>query len=161
MATCVLDTSICVDLSNAGILNLAFRLPHRFLLPDAIASECGHPTEDELVQAGAQIVSLSSKHIALVADYAGRFKGPSTNDLFALSYSKIEGHVLLTGDKSLRSAADAENVPVHGVLWLLDELVSGTVLSAADAIVALNRMRNTGSWLPADECEKRIRRWSK
>jgi predicted nucleic acid-binding protein len=85
----------------------------------------------------------------------------TSNDLLALSYSKIEGHVLLTNDKSLRSAAKTENVPFHGVLWLLDELVSENVLSGADAMVALNKMRDTGSRLPAEECEKRIRRWSK
>jgi hypothetical protein len=78
MATCVLDTSICVDLSNAGILNLAFRVPHRFLLPDAIAAECGHPTEEQLVEAGAVLVSLTSEHIALVLTYSARFTGPSS-----------------------------------------------------------------------------------
>jgi hypothetical protein len=150
-----------VDLSNAGILNVAFKVPHRYLLPDAIAEECGGPTTDELVEAGAVIVSLTEQHIALVADYSGRFKGPSRKDLFALSYSKIEGHLLLTSDKPLRSAAESERVPVHGVLWLLDELVSASVLSGAEAIVALNKMRDTGSWLPVNECEIRIRRWSK
>ena len=161
LETCVLDTSVCIDLYNGGVLNLAFRLSHDLLLPDAIAHECVTPTLEELKNAGATLISLSAEHVALVETYSTKYRGPSIADLFALSYSKTEGRTLLTGDKKLREAATKEKVPVHGDLWILDELISEGLLTKADAIVALKNMRENGARLPADECQKRIRRWGK
>lgn len=160
MATCVLDTSICVDLWNGGILELVMRLPHKFLLPDVIAEECEEPPGELLLSMGFTSVSLDAQEIELVTEYGSRFGQLSVKDCFALAYSKIHNHILLTGDKSLRIAAEKEQVHPHGVLWLLDEIVSKNILSGPEAIDALNKMRDTGSWLPAEECEKRIRRWS-
>ena len=160
MATCVLDTSICVDLWNGGILKLVLRLPHKFLLPDVIAQECEDPPGELLLSLGFTSVSLDVEEIDLVTDYSSRFGQLSARDCFALAYSKIHGHILLTGDKSLRIAAEKERVHPHGVLWLLDEMVSKKILSGPDAIEALNKMRDTGTWLPAEECEKRIKQWS-
>jgi predicted nucleic acid-binding protein len=130
-------------------------------LPDAIASECVTPTVEELLRAGAKLVSLTGYHVELVEVYAKKYKGPSVADLFALSFSRTEGYTLLSGDKKLREAAKEERIPVHGDLWLLDELISEGLLAKSDAIVALESMRENGARLPAAECEKRIRRWGK
>jgi predicted nucleic acid-binding protein len=130
-------------------------------LPDAIASECVTPTVEELLKAGAKLVSLTPAHVELVEVYAKQYKGPSVADLFALSFSRTEGYTLLSGDKKLREAAKKERVPIHGALWLLDELISEKLLTKSDAIVALKNMRENGARLPAVECEKRIRRWSR
>jgi predicted nucleic acid-binding protein len=130
-------------------------------LPDAIASECESPTQEDLLNAGANLVSLTPEQVALVADFAVKYPGASTADLFALSYAKAEQHTLLTGDKKLRTAAKKENIATHGVLWMLDEMVSGGLLQKVDAIAALEAMRGSGAWLPEDECEKRLKEWNK
>jgi len=150
-----------VDLWNGGILQLVLRLPHKFLLPDVIAEECEEPPGELLLSLGFTAVSLDVEEIDLVTDYSSRFGQLSVKDCFALAYSKVHGHILLTGDKSLRSAAEKERVDPHGVLWLLDEMVSKNILSGPHAIEALNKMRESESWLPLDECEKRIKAWSR
>jgi predicted nucleic acid-binding protein len=130
-------------------------------LPDAIADECVTPTVEGLLKAGGKLVSLTPAHVELVDLYAKQYRGASVADLFALSFSKAEGYTLLSGDKKLREAAKKEKVPVHGVLWLLDELISEELLAKPDAIVALKKMQENGARLPAVECEKRIKRWGR
>ena len=64
------------------------------------------------------------------------------------------GASLLTGDRHLRAAAEQEGVPVHGTLWLLDEMVRLAVVSPRLAAQALERMLERGSRLPLDECQE-------
>jgi hypothetical protein len=49
---------------------------------------------------------------------------------------------------------------VHGVLWLLDEMVHYQAITPGQAANALGRMLNQGARLPVDECHKRLVRWS-
>jgi len=67
--------------------------------------------------------------------------------------------VLLTGDAHLREAAKSEGVDVHGVLWVLDELVAQSILTPPDAATSLQRITAAGGWLPRMESEDRIKRW--
>lgn len=159
MPRCVLDTSICLDLSNAGLLEVILRLPHEFLLPDVIAEELKEPSGQRLVELGYTPVSLSGEHIGRVTDFAERYRRPSRVDLFALAYARVHECILVTGDAALRTAAEAEGVDVHGVLWILDDLVAQNILPPAEAANALDRMIASGSWLPQEDCSERINRW--
>lgn len=157
MPTCVLDTSVCVDLAHARLLEHALRLSHTLQMPDVIAEELKEPSGSSLVGMGFPTVSLPDVHE--VASLVQKYRKPSTNDLFALACSKALGCILLTGDADLRQAAKSEGVEVHGILWVLDELVKEHILSSADAITSLERVKAGGSWLPKHECDERIRIW--
>lgn len=159
MPRCVLDTSICVDLFNAGLLDIVLRLPYEFLLPDVVIEELEEPRGSWLLELGYTSVSLEGRNVAKVIALAERYRKASPVDLFALVYAQAHGCMLLTGDSFLRAAAEVETVEVHGVLWLLDEVVTHNVLLPPDAANALERMVATGSWLPKDECEMRIQKW--
>jgi predicted nucleic acid-binding protein len=157
MPRCVLDTSICVDLANAGLLQVALRLSHTLKLPDVIAEELNEPPGSSLVELGFGTVSLPD--VQEVATLVEKYRKPSTNDLFALACAKGNECILLTGDADLRKAAEIEKVEVHGILWVLDELVKEGVLSPVDAVTSLERVIAGGSWLPQQECEERLKRW--
>lgn len=66
---------------------------------------------------------------------------------------------LLTGDRELRHVAEERGLEVHGVLWVLDQLVEHGLLAPRAARRSLRAMLDQGAWLPADECEKRFSRW--
>ena len=55
---------------------------------------------------------------------------------------------------------DTNRLSVHGVLWLLDEMVHFQAIAPAQAANALGRMLDQGARLPADECRKRLASWS-
>lgn len=80
-------------------------------------------------------------------------------DLFALALAKARDGVLLTGDRHLRRAAIREKVPVHGTLWILDELIRRHAITPPEAAQALGKMRAKGRRLPRAECERRLKKW--
>lgn len=84
---------------------------------------------------------------------AVRYPRPSRNDLFALMLAAEERCPLLTGDKDLKEAAHAENLEVHGTLWLVNEMVRTKKISVAVAQRAYHRMKIRGRRLPWDDAE--------
>lgn len=159
MPRCVLDSSICVDLANAGLLEVVLRLSHSLELPDVIAAELNEPRGSLLIELGFGTASLAD--VSVVTALAAKYRKPSANDLFALACAKVNRCLLLTGDADLRQAAESEGVESHGILWVLDELVREGILSPIDAATSLDRVIAGGSWLPRHECEERFRRWRK
>lgn len=53
----------------------------------------------------------------------------SEQDRPAVFYALQKGAILLSGDKSLRAVATAKQIIVHGIFWLMDQLVEREVLS--------------------------------
>jgi uncharacterized protein YacL len=84
----------------------------------------------------------------------------STIDLAALLLARVLNASLVTGDRRLNELAKAQGLPVHGVLWILDEMVIHHVLTANQAAIALREMLGQGARLPDGECQKRFDRWS-
>jgi len=83
----------------------------------------------------------------------------SIADLSALILARDLQVILLSGDKALRNLAEANSIKVHGVLWLLDELVNNQVIVPLQAALALEKMLAKNARLPQDECAKRMRKW--
>jgi hypothetical protein len=67
----------------------------------------------------------------------------------------------LTGDWRLSDLAARNFVRVHGVLWLLDELVRYQAVTPEKAADALHKMLSQGARLPHDEVRKRLAGWKK
>ena len=68
---------------------------------------------------------------------------------------------LLTGDNKLRQCAKESGVMVHGILWILDQLVEKKIVSATEMAGKLEKLLVLGSRLPKEECQKRINAWKK
>ena len=83
----------------------------------------------------------------------------STNDLFAFFAARREQAILLTGDGPLRRVAEQMRVEVHGIFWLLEQMVAYQILSPAKAAQALRKMRKQGSRLPDDLYAQYLARW--
>jgi len=155
----VTDANIWIDLHTGELINEGFRLPLWLVAPDVIIAELKRPEGQALVSLGLQKEELSGKEVLQVAGLAARYPAPSRVDLFALVLAKVRGGVLLTGDAHLRKVAEKEKVPVHGTLWILDELVQKRIVTPRKAAQALEKMRAKGSRLPRAECEQRLKRW--
>lgn len=108
---------------------------------------------------GLRNFELPGSQVLKVLELASKYRGPSRADLFALALAIALPGVLLTSDKRLREAAENEGVPVHGTLWLLDELVACGLVTHMKARDALRRMLEKGRRLPLDECGRRLKRW--
>ncbi|MFZ1040728.1 MAG: hypothetical protein WCA79_06415 [Anaerolineales bacterium] len=155
----ILDTNVLIDLHRGNVLNLFFRLPYRFVSPDVIIAELQEPSGESLISLGLQSGELSGERVLEVEMLSGHHANIAINDLFALVLAESLDAPLLTGDDRLRRLATRHNIPVHGTLWTLDEMVDKRTLKPVEASRALNNMLAGGSRLPSSECQQRLRTW--
>jgi hypothetical protein len=156
----VTDTNIWIDLENGGILVEVFRLPYQFLIPDLAIQELIRPRWETLAVLGLEARELAAGQMVELSRLRQAYRNLSIIDLAAFLLAKALDVTLLTGDWRLSELASSNGLSVHGVLWLLDEMVHYQALMPGQAATALRRMRAQGARLPSDECEKRIKNWS-
>ncbi|NPV74763.1 MAG: type II toxin-antitoxin system VapC family toxin [Anaerolineae bacterium] len=156
----VTDTNIWVDLENGKILADVFRLPYQFFTTDFAVEEFIHPRWATLQVLGLQTHGLEPEYILELIRLRQLHRQLSAIDLAALLLARALGASLVTGDRRLNELAKAQGVPVHGVLWILDEMVIHHVLTSNQAAIALRKMLDQGARLPGIECQKRFDRWS-
>jgi predicted nucleic acid-binding protein len=137
-------------------LEKAFRLPLELIAPDVVIEELHTPDGKDLVDLGLQVRELSGQQVLMVLDLAERYARPSRQDLFALVLAKEIKAVLLTGDGSLREAAERERVQVHGTIWLLDQMVEHEIIDKQERAASLKHMIESGSRLPCEEIKARL-----
>lgn len=159
--TCVLDTNICIDLHSAGIASVALDLPVLWLLPDLVQYELRRPSTLFTAFKRVSTRSLDGGQVGRLQELRGdkRLRRLTLADLSCLVLAHDERAVLVTNDGRLRAVALEQGVTCHGTLWILDALVSKAKISRESAAIALQSMLAAGSWLPYDECQKRIRAW--
>lgn len=157
----VTDSNIWIDLENGGILVEAFRLTYQFLTPDFAIRELVHPRWQTLQALGLEARDLAAEQVMELFRLRQVYKNLSIVDLAAFLLAKTLEATLLTGDRRLMELANANDLPVHGVLWLLDEMVHFRALTPRQAAGALGRMLDQGARLPADECRKCLASWSR
>jgi len=156
----VTDTNIWIDLENGGILIEVFRLHFRFLIPDFAIPELIRPRWETLQALGLEAHELVAEQLIELAQLRQTHRNLSIIDLAAFLLARMLDATLLTGDWRLIELANAKRLSVHGVLWLLDEMVYSQALTPVQAATALRRMLEQGARLPADECKNRLSSWS-
>ena len=83
----------------------------------------------------------------------------SVTDLAPLLLAKLLGAGLITGDRRLNELATAQGLPVHGILWILDEMLFHHILTTNQATNALKEILAKGARLPKIECQRRFDNW--
>jgi hypothetical protein len=156
----VTDTNIWIDLENGGLLAEVFHLPYQFLTTDFAIPEFIHPRWQTLQALGLEVRELDSAHVLELINMRQDLINLSITDLAAFLLAKIIEATLITGDRRLIELAKSNSLSVHGVLWLLDEMVHYQAITSGQAANALGRMLDRGARLPPDECRKRLARWS-
>ena len=121
----VSDTSVLIDLERGSLLEAAFRLPFAFAVPDLLYErELKAKGGSRLRELGLQIAELDGDGVAKAVEYRKRVPALSLPDCFALALAVRGSWTLLTGDAKLRRLAEGFRVDCHGLLWLLDEMLS-------------------------------------
>jgi hypothetical protein len=156
----VTDTNIWIDLDNGGILDDVFRLPHDFRTPDIATRELIRPHWQTLQALGLVLQELLADQVIELAQLRFSHRNLSVIDLASFLLAKSLDATLLTGDSRLYYLANANGLSVHGVLWLLDEMVRLRVLVPDQVAGALRKMLEAGARLPQDEYRKRLVDWS-
>ena len=158
MAILVSDANIFIDFDVSNLSRSMFRLDDTIATPDVLYDEELRADHPELPGLGLRIERLSSEGVAEVERLRTVYSGPSSNDLFALSLAKTNTWMLLSGDASLRAAAESEHVEVHGTIWLVERMVLAQVIPAVRARAAFDEMKRQQRRLPWGEVDALINR---
>ncbi|MDE0283950.1 MAG: type II toxin-antitoxin system VapC family toxin [Gammaproteobacteria bacterium] len=163
--TCVVvnDASCLIDLRKGQLLHVLSRLPYRFIVPLPIReSELLDFTPQEwatLDSLGMETYDLPPERMADVFALKRQHGRLTANDCFCLIATQChEGGILLTGDSLLRKVATELGVKVHGVLWVIKELIAADVCDDALLIRALKIWKDDATvFLPKSEIEQQLR----
>lgn len=157
MKLIVSDANIFIDMESGGLLDEMFRLSCEIAVPDVLYMEELKDHHPELPGLGLRILTLREEAVGEVEILVQRYRKPGRNDLFALALALQEDCELLTGDRDLKAAAEAENVSVHGTLWLLEQVHKELAIAVNEIALAYERMRRDGRRLPWEEVEEQLR----
>ena len=156
----VVDTSIWIDLSNAGLVDSFFMLPYTIIVTDFVHSkEYIRFGWRVLEQKGLRFQGLDPQEVAGLYALSQKRRKISLVDLAMFIVARKVQGILLTGDNDLRQLA-LQELEVHGFLWVMDEMVSLTILEPTDAIALLQSiLKLPTTRLPKSKCEKTIKKW--
>jgi len=157
----VTDTNIWIDLDNGGVLVDVFHLPYQFLTPDFAKREMIRPPWETLQGLGLVLQEMDETQVAELVELRSIHRHLSVMDLASFLLAKSLDAALLTGDARLYELANSNGLSVHGVLWLLDEMIHLKVIANRQAAISLQRILVMGARLPRDECRKRLTNWSR
>lgn len=150
------DSNILIDIEEGGLTASMFSLEYDFAVPDVLYVEELHDQHPHLIEMGLQSRALDGNVIARVVELVEKYRKPSRNDLLALALAEHENCPLLTGDKFLREASNAEGVDVKGTIWLVEQMVIQGKITVGVAEKAYEQMRKANSRLPWDLVEQSL-----
>ena len=155
----VSDTNIWIDFRNAGLLDELFGLPLTLCCTDFVMAELEDFDHMALVAQGLVVEVLDATAMPRLSALMTTHNNSSLPDVSCYMLAKDSGRPLLTGDGRLRTQARQEGLEVHGVLWLLDQMVLRAVIAPARAAAGLEQMLARNARLPHAECQARLNAW--
>ena len=147
------------------MLDNFFMLPWEIHTTDFVISELTDPTQKVAVTAFIKqkkltVGTLNSEDVAEMLEFGNKPQhNISITDKSVCIYARNNGYMLLTGDKQLRKVAIAENIIVHGILFLFDELVSHSILTPEMTAATLTELKKINTRLPIEDVNERINMW--
>jgi hypothetical protein len=154
----VSDANVVIDMDAGGLLKAMFKLDYSFAVPDILFEEELKAQHPELPALGLKSLELREEAVKHVEELSVKYEksGASRNDFVALALARQEACPLLTGDSRLRQVCDAEEVDVHGTVWLVGKMMEQKIIGLAAIRRAYRAMRDAGRRLPWDEVEKQL-----
>lgn len=162
MIILVSDTSVLIDLERAGLLEAAFSCGLTMVVPDLLYQrELQDFNGPYLRKLGLSVVSLTPQEVRLAQEIKTLRSGLSLPDCFALTCAHRPGHILISGDKTLRSEAVKRIGSVYGLLWIIDQMEVTGMLSKQVLYDGLTTIFNHPRCrLPKEEVLVRLAKWT-
>jgi predicted nucleic acid-binding protein len=162
MKLVVNDASILFDLIDVNLVTSLFKLNYSFCTTDFILNEITDVFQKSAIQKfidDESLAILSFTDIGKIYHELNNHKGLSSQDCSVLITARENDAILLTGDSHLRKIAESDGIEVHGILWVFDELFDNHIITAKNAHSKLSHLMKINTFLPQDECIKRLNKW--
>jgi predicted nucleic acid-binding protein len=127
------DACCLIDLHKVDLVEAMLKLPYRFIvaLPVAQNELLNFSKENwrSFGAAGLEQVDLTGAQVGRAIKIRSTHKKLSAEDCLSIVLAEDTEHsMLLTADAELRRVAEDAGHPVHGVLWVSDELYKYKIL---------------------------------
>jgi hypothetical protein len=162
----VLDASVLIDMISFDLLEAWFGLGYETVTTSLVWREVNRRSQkaklqDYIKRGGLAIEPIGSELLTEIVMLHATLKGiVSLEDTSVLHISTSPQAILLSSDKVLRRCAEQRGIDVHGLLWIMDILVSRGKLLPGVAADRLEQMIEKETIrLPLPECRQRIRKW--
>jgi len=165
MRPIVSDSSCLIDLRKASLLDAFLKLPYEILIPNTLFEDellkFTNDQKEALVRGGLKVMDLPGESVLRAQWVVRGTPQGSIHDGLAFALAETyAGCILLTGDRSLRTLAAAQQMEVHGVLWVVDEIHTNKLGTAASLHAALLLLADDGAVrLPPRELAASIKRY--
>lgn len=80
---------------------------------------------------------------------------PSDCSIYKLSLEL--NAVMLTGDRTLKIFSEQSGIKVHGVIWLIDEMLKHNIIDGIEYKEKLTELKNLSQRLPVEEIDRRLK----
>lgn len=139
-----------------------FLLPFEFAVPDLLyVRELEGDLGDRLIALGLRVEELTAAELQRATSVNRQHVKLSVPDTFAFALAEARTWTLLTGDGTLRELATAEQIVMHGVLWLFDQMADGDHVVFERLHGGLSQLfAHPRCRLPAHEVNQRLTRFS-
>ncbi|MFN3379829.1 MAG: hypothetical protein ACK41O_10265 [Runella zeae] len=139
------DANLFIDLYEVQLTATFFGLPLVFHTTQLILNELEDEQVAQLqpyIQNGSLYVRhLSREEIESLDALTPHSRKLSRQDLSVYFYAREIGKcMILTGDNRLRKEAQRQGFEVHGILWVLEQMVIEALLTPNDAVTALQNL---------------------
>lgn len=162
MKIAVNDANIFIDLFEVDLVREFFELKLELHTTDLVINELDFSQRQALKKfTQLSIKSFDENELKELSQLELASGKLSAQDLSVYYYAKAINATILTGDKKLRTEAKKKGFEVHGIIWVFDQLIKQKIIKKKSAIEKLNKLMTVNTWLPMDECKKRIEEWRK
>lgn len=163
MKFAISDANIFIDLFAIELIESFFQLNLVLHTTDLIISELDFEEQAILMEYSEKgmltVKKLDDVELDELKETAIASKKLSKPDVSIYAYAKALNAMILTSDRPLRREAESKGFEVHGVLWLFDQLISQALITQAVAVEKMTELMCVNTWLPKNECMKRIEKW--
>lgn len=151
------DANVLIDLNEGGLLQALFRAPWRIVTPNALFHRELEASHAEFIELGLELLEVDGEWVLRSTQWAQAYRQTSAMDRLCLALALQENCPLVTGDRRLQKAAQAEGCPVHGTLWLVEGLIDQRLVTTRQALMAYDAMEQAGRRLPFGRARQRLR----
>jgi len=161
MKIVVSDANILINLSKMRLIESFLRADYSVHVPDLVWFEIGSSESSEFTELlhspQVLICEFDGVELETIVRMKSRFKTLSLADCSCLRLTQREGARLSTGDKALtREARDKLGLVVHGLLWPIQEMMSGGNLSPDEAAGSLARLQGLNPRSPRRQIKEML-----
>jgi len=163
MIVVVNDASILIDLMEVDLSDEFFRLPFEMHTTDLVGAEIIDENAERfqryIKKRMININNFRDEEWEEVVEIKTENPPLSLADCSCFWLCKQLSATLLTSDGKLRNSAFEKGIPVHGILWVFEQLISQEEITVGEAESKLKILMEINPRLPRKECHKWLKKW--